>query len=60
LQAGFPDHLDVENTQGIVGHNVVLNRTTFGTIPAADLENGFYFLQIKGKGYQKTAKFVVR
>ena len=36
------------------------NGTTFGTIPAENLENGLYFLQIKGKDYQKTAKFVVR
>lgn len=38
----------------------IMNGPTFGTIPVADLENGFYFLQIKGKGYRKTAKFVVR
>lgn len=38
----------------------IMNGSTSGAIPVADLENGFYFLQIKGKGYQKTAKFVVR
>ena len=31
-----------------------------GTIPVSDLNEGLYFLQIRGKDYQKTAKFVVR
>lgn len=31
-----------------------------GTISVSDLNEGLYFLQIRGKDYQKTAKFVVR
>ena len=33
---------------------------TCGTISVADLENGFYFLMVRGRDFQKTAKFVVR
>ena len=31
-----------------------------GMISVSDLNEGLYFLQIRGKDYQKTAKFVVR
>ena len=31
-----------------------------GTIPAADLEKGFYFLQVKGEKLLETVKFIVK
>ena len=33
---------------------------SYGTISVAALEKGLYFLQIKGKNYCKTAKFIVK
>ncbi len=33
---------------------------SYGTIPVSDLNEGLYILQIRGKDFQKTAKFVVR
>lgn len=34
--------------------------STYGTISVSDLENGFYFLKVKGKDFQKTSKFIVK
>ncbi|MBQ5994196.1 MAG: T9SS type A sorting domain-containing protein [Bacteroidales bacterium] len=34
--------------------------STYGTISVSDLENGFYFLKVKGKDFQKTSKFMVK
>ena len=42
-----------------VGQEVAAG-SSYGTISVSDLNEGLYFLQIRGKDYQKTAKFVVR
>lgn len=75
LQAGNPAHLapvsDVLYVKNLpceqVNYSIfnvlgqeILTGPTSGTISVADLENGLYFLHIKSKDYQKTAKFVVR
>ena len=36
------------------------NGSTSGSISVAGLEKGLYFLQIKGKDFCKTTKFVVK
>ena len=42
-----------------VGQEVAAG-SSCGTISVSDLNEGLYFLQIRGKDYQKTAKFVLR
>ena len=39
---------------------VVATGSSSGTISVAELENGFYFLQIKGDNFLKTAKIMVK
>jgi hypothetical protein len=43
----------------VLGQEVTASSTT-GSISVAGLENGIYFLQLKGKGVHETTKFVVR
>jgi hypothetical protein len=38
----------------------IVTGSTYGTISVSDLENGFYFLILKGKDFQKTSKFIVK
>ena len=43
----------------VLGQKVMAGSSS-GTIPVAGMEKGIYFLQVKGKNYCETAKFVVK
>ena len=49
-------HFTIYNTLG----QEITAGSTYGTISVSDLENGFYFLKVKGKDFQKTSKFMVK